>query len=232
MSLHTSSGKTGVVKTPSANPTPEAQQGGRLINAPILPGQVYRAVARGTQAYLVTATNSVNMRPEGGDFVQYSQGTGINTVKPFNIVEIQNFNSVPVVISIWIGFDSFIDNRLIITTASNPNIVFPTYSDPLSADYVNIVDLTGGAFEDGNGNTWLALYRIAILIFNLDAGDTFFLRTFSPTGATTGLPVAAVPPAPLPLRLDFSGNYTYNTGGGPVNAIISEIYSAIPATTP
>src|ERR1700744_280231 len=207
----------------------ESAQGGRLINLPILAGQTVRANSRGTQAYLVVATANVNMRPLGGDFVQYGVGTGINTVKPFNDVEIQNFNAFPVVISLWCGYDAFIDNRLIIANSSNPMVAYPTYSVPNSATFVNIVDLTGGGITDINGVKWLALYRSSIQIFNLDAGNTYKLGAFSPTGADLGKYVAAIPPSPLPISLPMSGNFTYQTGGGNVNAIIPEIYSAIPA---
>lgn len=223
MSLKTSSGQSTIAAAAYS------QQGGRLINLPIAAGATVRANSRGTQAYLVVATASVNMRPLGGDFVQYSVGTGINTVQPFNDVEIENFNAFGVVISLWCGFDSFIDNRLIIANASNPIIPFPTYGVPESANFINIVDLTGGAFSDINGTVWLALYRVAILIFNLDAGDTYQLYGYSPAGTAGSSAVAAIPPAPLPLRLDMSGNYTINTGGSPVNMIVSELYSVIPA---
>jgi hypothetical protein len=225
----------GTVQANNPPPLSNVRQGGQLINVPILPGNTYRAVSQGTQAYLVVATGSVNMRPVGGqiatgNFSIYSVGTGFNTANYFDFVEVQNFNSFPVVISLWIGFDSFIDNRLILANGSNPQIIFPTYPVPLSATFINIVDLTGGPFTDVDGNLWLALYRVCILFFNLDSGNTYKLGEYSPTGADLGKYVAAIPPAPLPIRIDAGGNFTYQTGGGSVNAIISEIYSAIPAT--
>lgn len=218
------SNSTGVILAPAQS---QIGSGGRLFNVTIGAEEVYRANSRGLQAYLVVATASVNMRPLGGDFTIYSVGTGINTLSPFEYIEVENFNSFPVVISLWIGFDSFIDNRLIIANSSNPNIAFPTYSVPLSATFVNIVDLSGGAFEDLDGTIWLPLYRVAINIFNLDPGNTYKLGKYSPTGADLDEYIASVPPAPLPISLAMSGNYTYNPGGS-VNAIISEIYSCIP----
>lgn len=205
------------------------QTGGRLTNLPIPAGATVSVNSRGTQAYLVVATANVNMRPRGGDFVQYGVGTGINTTVPFDTVEVYNFNAFAVVVSVWCGFDGYIDNRLIIANSSNPMVAFPTYSVPNSATFVNILDLTGGVITDINGVKWLALYRSAIQIFNLDAGNTYKLGAFSPTGADLGKYVAAIPPSPLPISLPISGNYTYQTGGGNVNAIISEVYSAIPA---
>lgn len=213
------------------NQTVLAPQGGRLLNMSIPANTTQRAVSTGTQAYLIVATAPVNMRPLGGDFVTYSQGTGVNTNLPFAYVEIENFQSYPVVISIWIGFDSFIDNRLILANEQNANIAFPTYPVPNAATFINIVDLTGGPFRDINGNLWLALNRVAIQIFNLDAGNSYPLYQYNPAGSAGTNRIAEIPPAPLPLRLDISGNFTINVGGASVNMVISEIYNAIPAIT-
>lgn len=210
-------------------------QGGRLLNYALTaagtPGATQRATAQGTQAYFVVATAPVNARPLGGDFVTYSQGTGINAQNPFDWVELQNFQPYPIVVSIWVGFDNFIDRRLILANAQTPDVIYPTYPVPNAATFVNIVDLSGGAFKDVNGTQWLALYRKSILIFNLDTGNTYKLGGYSPTGADVGKYVAAISPAPLPIRLDIAGNYTYQTGGGNVNAIVSEVYSSILASS-
>jgi hypothetical protein len=190
-------------------------------------GQTQRAMLAGTQAYLVVATAPVNMRPAGGDFSQYSQGTGIAASNAFQNVEIQNFQTYPVVISLWVGWDSFIDNRLIIANPQSANIVFPTYPTPLTAAYCNIVDLSGGPFKDINGGQWLALGRVSILISNLTSG-TYLLSQYSPSGALLGPSVGIIPPTPLPIRYDIGGNYTVNTGAS-LNMIISEVYNSIPA---
>ena len=193
-------------------------------------GQVQRATSSGTQVYLVIATAPVNMRPAGGDFVTYNQGTGVNTSQQFSFVEIQNFQSFPVVVSVWIGYDSFIDRRLILANSQTPDIAFPTYKTPNSANFVNIVDLSGGAFLDINNTQWLALYRKSIIISNLSSGS-YLLNPYSPIGAGSTSGIGIIPPSPTPIKYDIAGNYTINTGGGPVNMVVCEIYSAILAST-
>lgn len=210
--------------------TPIVQpQGGRLVNMSLPAGQTVRAMSSGTQAYLVVATAPVNMRPLGGDFTTFNQGTGIATRTPFQYVELNNFQSYPVVVSLWVGWDTFIDKRLIVNNASQPNIAFPTYPTPNTALFINIVDLSGGAFTDINGNLWLALYRQSILISNFSSG-TYNLGGYSPIGASTGTSIGIIPPAPTPVRYDVSGNFTIQTGGTPVNMVVSEIYSCIAGT--
>src|SRR5271166_5142655 len=201
-------------------------QGGRVLNMSIPAGQTQRANGSGVQFYLVVATASVNIRPLGGDFVNYPQGTGLNVAKQFAYLEIQNFNAFPVVVSVWIGNDDFIDKRLILANSQTPNIPYPTYPIANAGNFINIVDLSGGSFKDINGTLWLALFRVSILISNLSAGS-YLLGGDSPTGASTGTAIGIIPPTPVPVRYDISGNYTINTGGGAVNMIVSEVYSSI-----
>ena len=130
-------------KTPQKN-----NQSGRQVNLPINAGQVVRINSAGNQFYLVVATAPVNIRPDGGDFSLYQQGTGSQSrLSDFKILEIQNPNSVPVVISCWVGFDAFIDNRLIIANTLTPSVVKPTQTAPTA------VPLTGQqAFAQGVAN--------------------------------------------------------------------------------
>ena len=204
-------------------------QGGRILNMSIPAGQTQRANGSGLQFYLVVATAPVNIRPLGGDFVNYSQGTGLNVAKSFAYLEIQNYNPYPVVVSVWVGNDDFIDKRLILANSQTPDVAFPTYPVPNAATFVNIVDLSGGSFKDINGTLWLALYRKSIIISNLSSG-TYQLGGYSPTGSSTGTAIGVIPPSPLPVRYDVSGNYTINTGGS-VNMLVCEVYSSILAST-
>jgi hypothetical protein len=204
-------------------------QGGRILNMSIPAGQTQRAVGSGLQFYLVVATASVNIRPLGGDFVNYPQGTGLNVAKSFAYLEIQNPNAFPVVVSVWVGNDDFIDKRLILANSQTPSIAFPTYPIPGVGTFVNIVDLSGGSFLDINGVQWLALFRESIIISNLTSGSTYKLSGFSPVGADTGTAIGMIPPG-LPVRYDVSGNYTIPVGAAP-QLLVSEIYSSILANT-
>jgi hypothetical protein len=209
--------------------------GGQSFNIALLAGQTITQPGGGTRAYLLIATAPVNMRARGtlygtDAYTTYQVGQGISKAGdnaiPFDVVDIQNPNNIPVVISVWIGYSDFIDNRLILANASIPQVVNPTYPVPGAALAVQIPDLTGGGFVDVNGKPWLALYRVAILVFNLDHADVYFVQKYGAVNA--GDPsVGAVQPL-TPVRFDFSGDYTIQQAAA-INAIVSEIYAAIPA---
>lgn len=209
--------------------------GGRLITIPLAAGANTTLTNRGTQFYFVLCTGSINARARGGkagggDFVLYPQeGTGSDVGAEFDFLDLQNPNGYAIAVAVWIGYGGFIDKRLILNNVANPNVVFPTCPVANSLTQININDLSGQAFSDINGNKWIAIARIAILIFNLDTGNSYLLQK---AGASTGTgpAVASIPPAPLPLQLQFSGNYTIDNNGANINMIVSEIYSAIPAS--
>jgi hypothetical protein len=209
--------------------------GGRLITIPLAAGATQTLTCQGTQFYFVVATGSCSARPRGrdmgaGDFVLYPQeGTGLDVGATFDFIDLENPNGFAIALAVWVGYGGFIDKRLILNNLANPNIVFPTYPTPNAGTVVNINDLSGQAFTDINGNAWIAISRVAILIFNLSAGNTYTLQAAG-AGTGTGPAVASIPPPPLPLQLQFAGNYCINIGGAPVDMIVSEIYSAIPNT--
>jgi len=212
---------------------PPAQQfslghGGRAINLPLAPGASTNVTSQGNKFYLIVATAAVNIRPggsAGGDFTLYSQGTGAQTQQPFDWLELNNPNSIPIIISIWCGFDDFIDNRLILANATLQNIAYPTQSTATTGQIL-IPDLSGGAFFDINGKKWLALFRQAILVSNLDPATPVLLQKYG--AATSSGPAILNCPPQLPVEFQGSGNYT--VVGGSANVIVSEIYQAIPAS--
>ena len=216
--------------------TPQQQQirvparVGQVTAVPIAAGQSTTISGSGTSAYIVIATAPVNVRTRGkagtSSYTTLTQGTGIKGAE-FDAVDLQNPNTVPIIVQIWTGLSEFIDNRLIIANQSIPQVIYPTYPTANAAASVNFVDLSGTGFTDINGNQWLALYRVAILIFNIDSGTTFLLQKAGATGP--GAPaVGAIYPL-TSVNLPVSGNYCLNVGGANINVIASEIYSAIPA---
>jgi hypothetical protein len=208
------------------------ESGGRAIAIPINAGDTVPIPQRGTQFYLQISTGTVNIRARAGsagagDFSLFTQGTGDKSKNPFDIVEINNPNAFPVVLQIWIGFDDFIDNRLILSNATIPNVTYPTQPDD-TATNIPIPDLSGGPFLDLNGNKWLALFRIAIIISNTSTGTTLLLQKFGSVVANG--PAAVIIPAGLVIGHNSSGDFSMSVGGGVIPAIVSEIYQAIQAT--
>ena len=223
----TSIGPTNYGQTTSAivSGNQKANQSGRQVSIPIAAGASVNIVSAGNEFYVIIATAPVNIRPDGGDFVLYQQGTGNRLNKAqFYQLELQNPNAVPIAVSVWVGFDSFIDNRLIISNALTPTVAKPTQPAPTAAS-IAVNDVSGGVFTDINGNQWIAIQRVAILVFNTDSATTLYLQK---AGATTASGPAIGVIYPLtPVRFDVAGNYSLSSGGGTIPAIVSELYIAV-----
>ncbi len=184
----------------------------------------------GTQFYVVVQTAPIAIRPNGGVFNTYEQGTGLqlDEVNSFSFLEVKNDNAFPVVFSLFIGFDQYIDNRLILTNTGTRLVARPTYPTASAGTSVNINDIAGSQFTDINNHDWYALSREAIYISNLDPGVTLLLQK-SGSIVSNGLAVMGIYPV-TSLRSAASGDYSLSVGGGAINAIVSELYNAIPVT--
>lgn len=147
----------------------------------------------------------------------------------FTQVEFQNPTANAVVVSLFVGWQEFIDRTLIINNVTNPAVVNPTYPTPNTAASIAINDLSGQTFTDINGKKWIAISRVAILVFNTDTAATYLVQ-LKGAATSSGKAIAAVFPQTA-VRLDVTGDYAMATGGGNINAIVSEIYNAIPSTS-
>jgi hypothetical protein len=205
---------------------------GQITNLSIPAGKSVQINQDGTNAYVVVCSAAgIEMRARTKVSAQaystYGAGQGFKDTE-FTSVELFNPSAVPVVVSVWVGRASFDDHRLILANAATPNVARPTYPDPAGAPAanVNINDISGTGFTDINGNLWLALYRVMILISNLDGGVVLLVQESGGTGASPA--ILAVQPL-TDRAIPVSGDYTMNNGGGNLNCIVSEIYAAIPA---
>lgn len=185
--------------------------------------------AAGTQFYVTVATAEISVRPSGGVFNPYAQGTGLQLeeINAFELLEVKNENAFPVVFQLFVGFDQYIDNRLILNITGQKVVMRPTYDTASTAAIVDIDDISGQPFTDINGNNFYAMAREAIYVFNPDAGVTLLLQKAGSV-VSNGPAVAIIYPLTT-LRLPVSGNYRLNVGGGNINAIVSEGYEALPA---
>jgi len=209
-------------------PQPGPWKGSVRIANIVAAGETLPVPCQGTQFYFRTLTAQIKCRPNRGAFSDFNQGEGLNLDEQdsFSLLEIKNEQTFPVVFEIHVGFQGFIDNKLILADTLYPNVVYPTYSTPSSAASVAINDLSGQAFTDINGNQWYALNRIAIIVCNTDTGVTLLLQRASSVVAN-GPAIAAIQPT-FSLNYPASGNYKLHLGGANINAIVSEIYRAIP----
>lgn len=195
-----------------------------------VPG-VLPQVCTGTQFYVLYTSAPINIRPSKGSYNSYNTGQGLqlDDENAFTQVEFQNSTANPIVVSLFVGWQEFIDRTLILNNVTTPSVVNPTAPVPNVAAFIDIPDLSGTTFTDVNGKKWIAINRVAIIISNADTATSYLVQKYG-SRVSNGNAIAIAYPSTA-LRLDISGNYTLATGGANVNAVVSEIYNAIPATS-
>lgn len=184
----------------------------------------------GTRFYVLSASSPVTIQPVRAGAIgasnQFGTAQGQPVLDGFDTLTVRNYSMFPTVALVWVGFDDFIDNQLVLNNTAFTNAVMPTYPIPNAATAVIINDLSGQAFTDINGKRWGAIARIALQIFNSDGGVTLLIQR---KGASTSSGAAIGVVFPLTgITLPVQGDYALNNGGGNVNAVVSEIYAAIP----
>lgn len=184
----------------------------------------------GTTFYVAYTTFPVNIRPRDGVFNTYLQGTGVKLERGFTSLEIQNANAFPVLVQVFIGFDEFIDNRVIIDYSAQPLVAVPVCPVASVQTNIDIPDLSTQKIVDINGGLWWGISREAVYVFNPDTGITLLLQK---AGAVTSSgPALGVIYPQTTLRFPASGHFAINLGGAAINAIVSDVYYALPRTTP
>ena len=200
-----------------------------VINGQVTPSEL-AITQSGTFFYVLSCSSPVLIQPVRAGAVGATNLFGIAQGQPvadgFDTLKIANRNPFPVVALIWVGYDSFVNNQFILTTGVSENVAYPTYPVASVAASVAIPDKSGTFFFDINGKKWGALNRVAILVFNTDNGVSLIMHKAG--ASTAGAPgIGAIFPQTA-IRFDCGGDYSLSTGGGNINAIVSEIYQAIP----
>ena len=194
----------------------------QIITTIIPSGQSFPVLAAGDEFYLPLATGTVSIKPNTGSENLYTQGTGLSVKEnPFNQLQVKNSNAFNVIISIFVGFGNYIDNRAILYNPLVANIVLPTWPAPNVATNLPINDISGNAFIDANGVNRLALTRVSIYISNLDLATAYTLKD-----STGTMGVVTVQPQ-TEIVFPVNGNFLLSVPAGNVNAIVSEIYQAV-----
>ena len=207
-------------------------QNGQTFNQVIPAGQTFPLEQRGTNFYVVFSTGVLAIRARGphgiSPYVDFAQGTGKGDSN-FHVVEVKNNNGFDVTCSIWVGDATYIDKRLVLNNQVVQTVARPLYTDPTHAPAasVAIADVSGSAFFDMNGKKWLAVARIQILISNLDLVNLILLQKFGNTTWNTGAIFAVQPQTEVGPAI--GGDFTLVQNGGTVNALVADVYQAIPA---
>lgn len=206
----------------------QKSRGSQFIQNVILPGQSLQVPANGTQFYVRVATGPIMIKPDSGTENEYEVGTGLqlDIVNQFSLLQITNNQATAIVFEIFVGFDVYIDKRFYLNSTITPQVVYPTSPVAATETTIDIPDISTLLFQDINGNEFYALQRTCVLISNVDTGVTLLIQAANAT-VSGGPAVGSVPPETT-FRLDASGDFALTLGGAAVNAIVSEIYTALP----
>ncbi len=209
---------------------PVSVPAGTSLNGQVTPSQI-SVTAAGTRFYVRAASGTVNIQAlragnVGGDN-PYGVGQGSKVSDGFENLTVSNFNLFPVAALIWIGFEDFINDQLILATNQTPIVAKPTQATAGTATTIAIADISGLAFTDINGKGWLAIARAYFIVTNL---DTVTPLNVQKAGSTIQNDASIDCVQPLQShRIDTSGSFQICLGGSPINGYVAEFYYAIPA---
>ncbi len=208
--------------TPGIVPVGIDGRSSQIVTTIIPAGESFPLLAAGDEFYLPLATGTISIKPNTGSDNLYTQGTGLRIKgNPFNQLQLTNNNAFNVIVSIFVGFGNYIDNRAILFNPLVGEIVLATWPTPNVAATLNIPDLSGNAFTDVNGIKRLALTRVAVYISNLDLATAYTMQDIS--GARG---IVTIQPA-SDIVYPANGDFRLHVPAGTVNAIVSEIYQAV-----
>lgn len=197
---------------------------------------------QGSFFYMQACSAPVQIKAGGSDFEVYAPGTGYKmpdqpqpdgTKIPgsFSLIQVRNPNNFPVAFAVFIGFGEYIDNRVILQQGLQFPIMKVTYSGtPAVAGPILIPDISGQAFNDENGVTWLAISRTVLYIDNLSTVSNLTLLNSTSAVINPGNCGTIFPSTTRTFPV--SGGFSLNPGGGPVQACVIEIYNAITPNIP
>lgn len=199
----------------------------RYITDTIAAGTTKPLLIAGTAYYLKISTGplTITAKPAGvASDLGSGQGLILGEGQAFAYLQLENKTQNPIGYIIGVGYGNFIDTNLTLFNPSVTPVAYPTQGVANASTDLAIPDKTGTFFTDANGNGWIALARGAIYISNLDTGVTYNLLS---DDKSKGL--VSIPPQ-TDIVYSASGNFRMYNGGAAINAFVSEVYSAVPAS--
>jgi hypothetical protein len=228
--------KSATVPTANVLPVPPnsslqvpTAQTSQTITVPVAAGTTSPVNLQGNRFYVIATNGPVNIKPysgaSSGAYNQFNTAQGTwGLANNFTNLELQNPNSFPIIVVLWVGFDDFRNDQLTLINSQFSQVAYPTYPVASAATTIAINDLSGTIFVDINGKQWGALQRMAIQIFNLATAVNYLVYKAGGSGVN---PAIASCPARLPISLPIQGNYAMASGSA-IDAIVSEIYYSVP----
>jgi len=210
---------------------PVAIPAGTSSNGQITPGQ-QQIMAAGSRFYVRACSAPVLIQSQRAGNVGaqnlFGAAQGQTVSEGFEQLNVSNPTTVPIVALIWVGFEDFINDQLVLDTVATPDIVYPT--SPLTGTtLIAIPDQSGNKVSINNKN-WYLLSRVAVLVGNPDTGATYILQSVNSTNAVVVAPFPGFPIYPqTSVNIPAAGDFCISAGGGPINAYAWEIYNAFAA---
>jgi hypothetical protein len=171
---------------------PVAIPAGTLLNGQIQPGQA-QVMAAGSRFYVRACSAPITIQSQraGNAGSQNLFGTAQGQIVSggFEQLNVSNPTLLPIVALLWVGFEDFINNQLVLDNVAAQNVVFPT--SPLSGQTVILAPDLSGTKQTINGKNFYLLNRQAILVGNPDAAATYILQ--SQTAPVTTAPFPGFP---------------------------------------
>jgi len=200
----------------------------QIISSAIPAGQTLTYPVSGNNFYLIVSTATIAIRPRGGVFNNYTSGKGqlMDEQNLFNLLEVQNNTPYSVVFSLFVGFGGYIDNTLILNTQI-AQVAYATSPAVSLSNIINIPDLSGQAFTDINGNPMLAVSRSGLYISNYDLASTYSLEAMLPVQNLVANKRLLAIAHGTDIVYPASGDFRIWIPTSTINAVVSEIYSAI-----
>lgn len=192
----------------------------------LLPGETRPLSAPGWTFYVIAASRELFIRPDTGSENPYTSGTGLDLDQSnaFTTLQVRNPSVTEAAyIDIFIGFDSYIDKRLIYPSIYFKRILRSVYNyvdaGAPAAD-IAVPDLSGTVITDLNGDEFFALERLLLICFNGHATDGLYISS----GGDEVVPIFGQTGIQLPL----TGDLEVTAAGGGGLPMISEVYNCVP----
>ena len=203
----------------------------------LAPGQQVCLPVTGDTFYLsvVSGSAGIGIKTDYGAENIFYAGTGLQIKfdRAFNQLFLRNPNSVSSNVSIYfeifIGFDGFIDNRVLLQQSQFSSIAVSVYDSNLATHpTIAIPDSSGTIITDTNGGSWFAVSREYVLISNTWSDAYTLLQNSANSVTIAGIPPRSV--GQFPLAGAFAANF-FNVDGGSrtyIGGTIVSIYACLP----
>ncbi len=187
----------------------------------VAPGQTTCYAVSGTSFYVFSSNGTLSIQPSGGYFVEYTQGTGLmkkdgNTLTQLNV---QNTGATAVTFILFVGFDEFIDRRVVLVNGPLTAAV-PVQNAATKNKGTGKTTIAGGSTDTYAGTANGSAARKSITVTNNDGAQT--LQVFDSTNTL----FATIQPAMAWFMESSDVWKVHNANGGAVAYNVGEVYYA------